>query len=129
MNFQKTINSHIQVQVDDFDEILRHVVKQKEYYCVIGITMLDLYMDSTDEFCMGVASMQERLGLFSFARYSPRFFTQAMLKSRQPTEPVFVNDSKLSWQEAKKVLTLRSMKICCHEVIFILQLIHNWFKQ
>jgi hypothetical protein len=119
--------------VDDFDPVLRHVVRQKEFYCVIGVTMQDLYMDSTDEFCMGVASMQERIGVFSFARYSPKFFQNAMLKQHWPTDKQFIDDAKATKEKALQLLMLRAFKVCTHEVcmssvslgVFMLYLIHN----
>lgn len=43
-------------------------------YCVIAITMEDLYPDPSWNFVFGQASLRERVGVFSFARYDPAFY-------------------------------------------------------
>jgi archaemetzincin len=43
-------------------------------YCLIGVTMTDLYPDAKWNFVFGQASLRERVGVFSFARYDPVFF-------------------------------------------------------
>eukprot|EP00039_Didymoeca_costata_P003022 m.64580 g.64580 ORF g.64580 m.64580 type:complete len:279 (+) comp11659_c0_seq3:564-1400(+) len=41
-------------------------------YCVLGVTMADLYSGEDDLFTVGLAQMAEpRIGVFSFARYEP----------------------------------------------------------
>lgn len=43
-------------------------------YCMIGVTMCDLYPEESWNFVFGMASLQKRSGVFSFARYHPKFF-------------------------------------------------------
>ena len=43
-------------------------------YALLGITMEDLYPDPSWNFVFGQASLRHRVGVFSFARYDPRFF-------------------------------------------------------
>lgn len=43
-------------------------------YCMIGVTMTDLYPEPKWNFVFGQASLRERVGVFSFARYDPVFF-------------------------------------------------------
>ena len=38
-------------------------------YCIVGITMTDLYPDPSWNFVFGQASLTERVGIYSFARY------------------------------------------------------------
>lgn len=38
-------------------------------YCMLGITMVDLYPDPSWNFVFGQAALRERVGVFSFARY------------------------------------------------------------
>ena len=42
-------------------------------FCVVAITMRDLYPEDSWNFVFGQASLRERVGVFSFARYDPRF--------------------------------------------------------
>ncbi|KAL6059002.1 AmzA [Balamuthia mandrillaris] len=42
-------------------------------YCLLAFTMEDLFDGQRDSFVVGLASLQSRVGLFSFARYDPCF--------------------------------------------------------
>lgn len=42
-------------------------------YCLLAFTMEDLYDGQRDSFVVGLASLESRVGLFSFARYDPAF--------------------------------------------------------
>jgi predicted Zn-dependent protease len=39
----------------------------------IGVTMEDIYSEPNDNFVYGCASMQDRIGIYSFARLDPLF--------------------------------------------------------
>lgn len=43
-------------------------------FCIIAITMMDLYPEESWNFVFGQASLYERTGVFSFARHDPAFF-------------------------------------------------------
>ncbi|HNY65545.1 MAG TPA: archaemetzincin [Deltaproteobacteria bacterium] len=43
-------------------------------FCVLGITMEDLYPDEDWNFVFGQASLNAGIGVFSFARYDPAFY-------------------------------------------------------
>jgi archaemetzincin len=43
-------------------------------FCILAITMEDLYPDPSWNFVFGQASLKERVGVFSFARYNPAFY-------------------------------------------------------
>jgi len=43
-------------------------------FCMLAITMEDLYPDSLWNFVFGQASLYERVGVFSFIRYDPMFY-------------------------------------------------------
>jgi archaemetzincin len=43
-------------------------------FCVIAITMEDLYPEQSWNFVFGQASLRERVGVYSFARYDPAFY-------------------------------------------------------
>lgn len=43
-------------------------------YCLLGVTMEDLYPQPSWNYVFGQASLVERVGIFSFARYDPAFW-------------------------------------------------------
>lgn len=45
----------------------------RDAYCLLGITLIDLFPDPAWNFVFGEATMKERVGIYSFARYDPRF--------------------------------------------------------
>jgi archaemetzincin len=49
----------------------------KDAFCLLGITMEDLYSDPSWNFVFGEASFRERVGVYSFARYDPAFYGRA----------------------------------------------------
>lgn len=57
-------------------DILEHLMEHvpEDAYCLIAITMVDLYPDDAWNFVFGYATYSERVGVFSFARYHPRFY-------------------------------------------------------
>ena len=69
----------------------------KDAYCMLAITMIDLYPQESWNFVFGMASLSERVGVFSFARYDPEFYGQER-------------------DEGSKALALRrSAKVLVHE--------------
>jgi len=46
----------------------------KDAFCLLGITMEDLYPEPSWNFVFGQASLRERVGVYSFARYDPAFY-------------------------------------------------------
>ena len=45
-------------------------------FCIVAITMEDLYPQPSWNFVFGQASLRERVGVYSFARYDPAFYGQ-----------------------------------------------------
>ena len=43
-------------------------------FCLLALTMTDLYPEASWNFVFGQASLQDRVGVFSLARYDPRFY-------------------------------------------------------
>jgi len=66
-------------------------------YCMLGITMEDLYPEPAWNFVFGQASLHERVGVFSFARYNPAFYGEGRTS------------------DFSKLLLLRSCKVLAHE--------------
>jgi archaemetzincin len=46
-------------------------------FCLLAITMEDLYPDPSWNFVFGQASLRDRVGVFSFARYDPAFYGES----------------------------------------------------
>lgn len=81
---------------DILEQLMRRV--PDDAYCMLAVTMVDLYPDESWNFVFGYAAYTERVGVFSFARYHPRFHAE------RP-------DSN-----SRSLVLLRSAKIIAHEV-------------
>ncbi len=92
-------------------DVLSLLIKNKprDAYCVLAITMEDLYPDPSWNFVFGQASPRDRVGVFSFARYDPDFYGG--------TRPA----------NYKKILLKRSCKVLAHETGHMFSLAHCIF--
>src|SRR5207247_1423607 len=77
----------------------------RDAYALLGITMEDLYPDTLWNFVFGQASLRERVGVYSFARYNPRF-----------------NREEVS--DFDKLLLQRSCKVLAHEMAHMFGIQH-----
>jgi len=75
-------------------------------FCVLAITMEDLCPDPSWNFVFGQASLRERAGVYSFARYDPAFYGQKRGK------------------DYEKLLLRRSCKVLAHETAHMFGLKH-----
>jgi archaemetzincin len=78
-------------------------------FCILAITMEDLYPHPSWNFVFGQASLLERIGIFSFARYDPAFYGEEPDKSYQES------------------LLRRSTKVLVHETAHMFSLEHCIF--
>jgi len=78
-------------------------------FCILAITMEDLYPDPSWNFVFGQASLRERVGIFSFARYDPAFYGEKR------------------GQHYQEVLLQRSCKVLVHEIAHMFSLQHCIF--
>ncbi len=85
-----------QVLTSDILAILKKNVPA-DAFCVVAITMDDLYPEPSWNFVFGQASLSERVGVYSFARYDPAFYGEKRGK------------------DYEKVLLRRSCKVLVHE--------------
>lgn len=71
-------NSNTQKRQLHTISILNHLKSQlpADAYCLLGVTMEDLYPAKSWNYVFGQASLAERVGIYSFARYDPAFFGQ-----------------------------------------------------
>ncbi len=94
-----------QLLTADILELLKKKVPE-DAFCLLGITMEDLYPDPSWNFVFGQASLRERVGVYSFARYDPAFYGQ-------PRGPDY-----------EKTLLRRSCKVLVHETAHMFGLQH-----
>ncbi|MEM6472916.1 MAG: archaemetzincin [Planctomycetota bacterium] len=66
-------------------------------YCLLAVTMTDLYPDPDWNFVFGLASLRDRVGVYSFARYDPR-------SNDQPWD-----------QSSRAIMMRRSCHVLAHE--------------
>lgn len=62
---------------------LLKIQKPKDAYCLILITMEDLYLAERCGFSFGVANQFKQVGVFSFARFVPQNATQILDEEKQ----------------------------------------------
>ncbi len=94
----------------DILEALRHIIPA-DAFAVLGITMTDLYPDPRWNFVFGQASLDDRVGVYSFARYDPQFYGE-------PPEA-----------GAGKALLRRSAKVLAHETGHMFGIQHCiWYR-
>jgi len=77
------------------------ILKKKiptDAFCILAITMEDLYPDPSWNFVFGQASLSERVGVYSFTRYDTEFYGEKRGK------------------DYEKVLLRRSCKVLVHEM-------------
>lgn len=54
----------------------------RDAFCLLGLTMDDLYPEPSANFVFGEASLTDRVGIYSFARYAPAFYGETGEGSR-----------------------------------------------
>jgi len=90
-----------------------HLCKPKDAFCVIGVTMEDLYANIGDTFTVGLANKGAGVALFSFARYNPLFNVPSNISitNTTPTAP-------------NNILLQRSCKVLVHELAHLYGISH-----
>ncbi len=91
---------HIQYNAMDFISKYKNKVPA-DAYCLIAITLADIYPGDKWNFVFGMASLNERVGLFSLARYNPRFFKE---------------EADLSEETLQRMILFRACKVMAHEI-------------
>lgn len=99
---------NLQILTDDVLGFLKSRVPP-DAFCVLAITMEDLYPEPSWNFVFGQASLRERVGVYSFARYDPAFYGE-------PRTPSY-----------ETLLLRRSCKVLAHETGHMFGLAHCTF--
>lgn len=80
-------------------------------FALLGITMVDLYPEPAWNFVFGQADVRYRVGVYSFARYNPRFYGQ------------------VSSIDSRTVMLRRSCKVLAHEIGHMFGINHCvWYR-
>lgn len=96
---------NLQILTGDVLESLKARVPA-DAFCLVVITMEDLYPEPSWKFVFGQASLRERVGVYSFARYDPAFYGEAR------------------GGDYKTLLLRRSCKVLAHETGHMFGLAH-----
>jgi archaemetzincin len=110
-SFTNRINSNTrQRQIQTSDVLLFLESKLPEDgFCILGITMEDLYPNEKWNFVFGQAALVRRVGVYSFARYDPAFLGQ-------PRDPDYM-----------KTILKRSCRVLAHETGHMFRMQHCIF--
>ncbi|MBN2496763.1 MAG: hypothetical protein JXR96_19385 [Deltaproteobacteria bacterium] len=103
-------SGHFQALSTDLLDFLKRRLPA-DAVCLLGVTMIDLYPQADWNFVFGQASLRERVGVFSFARYDPAFYGQER-------GPDFATE-----------LLRRSCKVLSHETGHMFGLLHCTYFQ
>ena len=98
-------SGNLQILTGDILNLLKSRVPA-DAFCVIAITMEDLYPEPSWNFVFGQASLRERVGVHSFARYDPAFYGQPR------------------GSDYETILLRRSCKVLAHETDHMFGLAH-----
>jgi len=110
-NITTRINTYTrnrQILTTDVLDILKDNLPD-DAFCLLAITMEDLYPEDSWNFVFGQASLRERVGVYSFARYDPAFY----------------GDNR--GKDYEKLILRRSCKVLVHETGHMFGLQHCIF--
>jgi archaemetzincin len=99
------ITNNLQILTGDVLDFLKARIPANAF-CILAITMEDLYPEPSWNFVFGQASVRERVGVYSFARYDPAFY----------------GEPRVSGYET--LLLRRSCKVLAHETGHMFGLAH-----
>lgn len=90
-------------------------------FCVMGITMTDLYPQDSWNYVLGIASPGQHTGIFSFARYSPSFNREEKSTTLTKGESIALTSDE------KSELLMRSCRVAVHELFHLFGVEHCQF--
>ncbi|XP_057681802.1 arylsulfatase G-like isoform X2 [Corythoichthys intestinalis] len=94
--------------------------KPKDAFCIVGITMIDLFPEESWNFVFGQASLNRGIGVFSFARYDDNFYSKSyagrLKNQRPPKQGDYSAFDGHYTPPITSTLLLRSCKTMTHEI-------------
>lgn len=131
--FRVNNNSHnLQILTGDLLRFLQ--TKQPEdAFCIVGITMIDLYPKESWNFVFGQASLSMGMGVFSFARYDDNFYSGSyagtLRRSIRPKQGDYSVFDGYYTPPITSTLLIRSCKTMTHEIGHIFGIKHcQWLN-
>ncbi|XP_076154468.1 archaemetzincin-2 isoform X2 [Alosa pseudoharengus] len=126
---------HHTIYIQTIGDLLRFLKKRKpkDAFCIVGITMIDLYPKESWNFVFGQASLTEGMGVFSFARYDDNFYQRnyagQLKKGSKPKPGDYSVFNNYYIPPITSTLLLRSCKVVSHEVGHMFGLQHcQWLQ-
>ncbi|XP_006833667.1 PREDICTED: archaemetzincin-2 isoform X2 [Chrysochloris asiatica] len=123
------------IYIQSIGDILKFLKRKKpaNAFCVVGITMIDLYPRDSWNFVFGQASLTEGVGIFSFARYGSDFYSSRYEGKVKKLEKTSSSDYSVFdnyyISEITSVFLLRSCKTLTHEIGHIFGMRHcQWLS-
>ncbi|XP_029455183.1 archaemetzincin-2 isoform X2 [Rhinatrema bivittatum] len=114
------VNDHtqnLQIHAEDLLKYLKQK-KPKDAFCIVGITMIDLYPKESWNFVFGQASLTDGMGIFSFARYDSDFYSRNYKGRLNPMKKLIAGDYSVFdgcyTPPVTSMLLLRSCKALLH---------------
>jgi archaemetzincin len=105
-----TLTGNRQILTGDVLKLLRSELPS-DAFCMLAMTMEDLYPEPSWNFVFGQASLRQRVGVFSFVRYDPAFYGERVSDRDQ------------------EILLRRSLKVLVHETAHMFSLTHCIYFQ
>ncbi|CAJ1080762.1 archaemetzincin-2 [Xyrichtys novacula] len=116
-------------------DLLRFLEKRKpkDAFCIVGLTMIDLYPKDSWNFVFGQASLSSGMGVFSFARYDDNFYSRnyagRLRKQLQPKQGDYSVFDGYYTPPISSTLLLRSCKTMTHEIGHMFGILHcQWLN-
>ncbi|XP_055017134.1 archaemetzincin-2 isoform X2 [Boleophthalmus pectinirostris] len=118
--FRINSSSHnLQILTGDLLRFLENR-KPKDAFCIVGITMIDLYPKDSWNFVFGQASLSSGMGIFSFARYDDNFYSRSYAGRLKKQHKLKKDDYSVFDgyynPPISSTLLLRSCKTMTHEI-------------
>jgi len=112
----------LQLNTTALFKILAKLIRTHPCFCMIGLTMYDLYSgESSNNFVFGEANCNTYVGIFSFSRYSNRFYNKI------PDQ--FMDPSLVLTTEEMTQLLWRACSVSVHEIGHMFGLDHCVYFQ
>ncbi|XP_036394707.1 archaemetzincin-2-like isoform X1 [Megalops cyprinoides] len=123
---------NLQIHAGDLLNFLKKR-KPRDAFCIVGITMIDLYPKDSWNFVFGQASLTEGMGVFSFARYDDNFYSRCykgrLQKGKSPKQGDYSVFTGYYTPPITSTLLLRSCKTLTHEIGHIFGIKHcQWLQ-
>ena len=98
--------SWVQYHTRDVLEMLANSLLPADAICTLGVTMADLYPESSWNYVFGEATLSKRVGVYSLARYGAKFWGER------------------ETPDSRRLALMRSFKVLAHEAGHMFSLVH-----